>query len=71
MVSNLKNLTWKEKKVGLPKVFLGERVHDRLSLRKINSETQNQESVCVHACVCSWLSVSIVGENLIFILLSS
>lgn len=55
VVSNLKVLTWKDKKVGLPKAFLGERLHDRLSLRKINSETQNQETVCV--CVCAQLVV--------------
>lgn len=64
VVSNLKNLTWKDKKVGLPKVLLGERVHDRLSLRKINSETQNQECVCV----CVQLVVCVYNERKLFIL---
>lgn len=51
-----------------PNPFLGDRLHDRLSLRKINSETQNQECVCV--CVCgggAGLFVSTASENLIFL----
>lgn len=52
VVSNLKILTWKDKKVGLPKEILGDRLHDSLSLRKINSETQNQETVCAQLVVC-------------------
>lgn len=45
-------------------MLLGERVHDRLSLRKINSETQNQEC----ACVCVQLVVCVYNERKLFIL---